>query len=79
MADIRERTATGLTLAEEETMIMARIEKYSAKIERVLEEIEHLIKQGYSMNSSEVKQLQQKLHQIELKSNFWRGRLLRYL
>lgn len=78
MEDLRQRNER-IGLIDEESIIMARIQKYSAKVETVLEEIERLIKQGYSINSTEVKNLQQKLHQIELKSNFWRGRLLRYL
>lgn len=58
---------------------MAQIQKYSNLTERNLDMIERLIKKGYAMSSVEVKRLQQKLHDLEVKSNFWRGRMLKYL
>ena len=64
---------------EDESYVMAQIHKYSLMTEDSLEEIENLIKKGYPMNSPEVKRLQQKLHEIEVKSNFWRNRMMKYL
>lgn len=65
--------------AEDEEFVLTQIQKYSSLTERNLDLIERLIKQGYAMNSPEVKRLQQKLHDLEVKSNFWRGRMLKYL
>ena len=64
---------------ETEEYVLHQIRKYSRMTENRLDEIEALIKQGYPMNSPEVKRLQQKLHDLELKSNFWRNRMMKYL
>lgn len=64
---------------ENEELIMAQIQKYSKLTERNLEMIEKLLKQGYAMNSPEVKRLQHKLHELEIKSNFWRSRMMKFL
>ena len=65
--------------AEDEEFVMMQIQRYSSLTERNLDMIERLIKNGYAMNSPEVKRLQQKLHDLEVKSNFWRGRMLKFL
>jgi hypothetical protein len=64
---------------EDEEIVMAHIQKYSELTERSLDMIERLLKQGYPMGSPEVKRLQQKLHELEVKSNFWRNRMMKYL
>ena len=64
---------------EDEELVMTQIQKYSSLTERNLDLIEGLLKDGYAMNSPEVKRLQKKLHDLELKSNFWRGRMLKFL
>ena len=79
MADIRERVDPMLHPPDDENFVLGQIQKYSSLTERHLDEIESLIKQGYPMNSPEVKRLQQKLHDLEVKSNFWRSRMLKYL
>ena len=66
-------------IIDDEEFVMAQIQKYSSLTERNLDLIERLIKKGYAMNSPEVKRLQQKLHDLEVKSNFWRSRMLKYL
>ena len=67
------------SIAEDEEFIMEQIQRYSSLTERNLDMIESLIKKGYAMSSPEVKRLQQKLHDLEVKSNFWRSRMLKYL
>ncbi len=64
---------------EDEKVVMAQIQKYSELTERSLDMIERLLQQGYAMNSPEVKRLQNKLHDLEVKSNFWRTRMMKYL
>lgn len=64
---------------EDEEIVMAQIQRYSELTERSLDMIERLLKKGYAMNSPEVKRLQQKLHELEVKSNFWRSRMMKYL
>jgi hypothetical protein len=64
---------------EDEEIVMAQIQKYSELTERSLDMIERLLKQGYAMNSPEVKRLQHKLHELEVKSNFWRSRMMKFL
>ena len=64
---------------EDEEFVMTQIQKYSSLTERNLDLIERLVKDGYAMNSPEVKRLQQKLHELEVKSNHWRGRMLKFL
>lgn len=79
MSDIRERSLPTFVPSDDEDFVMNQIQRYSSLTERNLEMIESLIKKGYAMNSPEVKQLQQKLHDLEVKSNFWRTRMMRYL
>lgn len=64
---------------EDEEVVMAQIQRYSELTERSLDMIERLLNTGYAMNSPEVKRLQQKLHELEVKSNFWRNRMMKYL
>ena len=77
----RNREDPDLTIPanEDESYVMSQIHKYSLMTEDSLEEIERLIKKGYPMSSTEVKRLQQKMHDIEVKSNFWRNRMMKYL
>ena len=79
MADIRERSETIIQPPDDEEFVMNQIQKYSSMVEEYLGRIEKMIKKGYPMNSPEVKRLQQKLHDLEVKSNFWRSRMLKYL
>ena len=78
MAETRSITSS-MPPPEDEKIVMAQIQKYSELTERSLDMIERLLKQGYAMNSAEVKKLQNKLHDLEVKSNFWRTRMMRYL
>lgn len=64
---------------KDEEVIMAQIQRYSELTERSLDMIERLLKEGYAMKAPEVKKLQQKLHEFEVKSNFWRSRMMKYL
>ncbi|MCK9457334.1 MAG: hypothetical protein ACOX2I_03630 [Candidatus Ozemobacteraceae bacterium] len=64
---------------EDEKSVMAHIQRYSILTERSLDMIEKLLQNGYSMNSPEVRKLQSKLHDLEVKSNFWRNRMMKYL
>lgn len=70
---------TSVSPPEDEKSVMAQIQKYSQLTERNLDMIEKLLQRGYSMNSQEVKRLQDKLHDLEVKSNFWRTRMMKYL
>ena len=70
---------TPISPPQDEETIMAHIQKYSELTERSLDMIERLLKEGYAMNAPEVKRLQQKLHEFEVKSNFWRSRMMKYL
>jgi len=79
MSDIREQPSPFIHPPEDEEFVLEQIQKYSMLTERNLDMIENLIKKGYAMSSSEVKRLQQKLHDLEVKSNFWRSRMLKYL
>ena len=79
MAQLREQPKFKMQPPDTEEYVMKQISKYSSLTEASLEEIEALLKQGYPMNSPEVKRLQHKLHDLELKSNFWRNRMLKFL
>ena len=84
MANLRHSSARRDTESimqppDNEEYVMRQIRRFSTMTEHSLDEIEALIKQGYPMNSPEVKHLQQKLHDLELKCNFWRNRMLKYL
>jgi hypothetical protein len=78
MSDTRSLN-TPISPPEDEEVVMAQIQKYSELTERSLDMIERLLQKGYAMNSPEVKRLQQKLHELEVKSNFWRNRMMKYL
>ena len=78
MAETRS-ISSSMTPPEDEKLVMAQIQRYSELTERSLDMIERLLQQGYAMNSIEVKKLQNTLHDLEVKSNFWRTRMMRYL
>ena len=79
MAQVRESLKPNIRPPDTEEYVMKQIRRYSSLTEHNLEKIEALIKEGYPMNSPEVKRLQQKLHDLELKSNFWRNRMMKFL
>jgi hypothetical protein len=63
----------------DEQTVMAEIHKYSLITENLLEDLENLIKKGYSFNSPEIKVLREKLHEAEVQSNYWRKEMIQFL
>lgn len=63
----------------DENKIMFYIERYSELCERAASMIEKLLNNGYDRKSVEVMKLQTKLHDLEVKSDFWRRRMWRFL
>ena len=64
---------------QEEQKIMDQLMRNSTRIEDMLVKIEDAVKTGLLLSSPEVRAMVKKLHELELKSNFWRKRMLRYL
>ena len=64
---------------KEELKILDQLHRNSTRIEGMLTKIEDAIKTGLLMGSPEVRAMVKRLHELELKSNFWRKRMLKYL
>jgi uncharacterized protein Yka (UPF0111/DUF47 family) len=62
-----------------EKVILKKLKSSCDKIEKTLDEIESLLKQGYSMTSPEVAKLQKRLSKEEEESNRWRQELLPFI
>lgn len=74
-----DNRGSGVPIREDEDFVIQQIQKYSKLTEEALDEVEVLIKRNYPMSSPEVRRVQQRLHDLEVKSNFWRSKLLQYL